>query len=119
MLANTNIKYQGLSDKAVLLKLGFFLKQTRLSQNKTQEQLATDAGLNRWTISQIEKGESITLTSFIQVLRALDALFFLEQFEVEDEISPLEYASLKKRERKRAGRNDSSSSQANEEQLGW
>jgi hypothetical protein len=59
------------------------------------------AGLNRWTISQIEKGESITLMSLIQILRALNRLYALKEFEVLEEISPLAYAKLKKKKRER------------------
>jgi transcriptional regulator with XRE-family HTH domain len=39
--------------------IGAFLKHKRLNQNKTQAQIAEDAGLNRWTLSQIENGEAI------------------------------------------------------------
>jgi transcriptional regulator with XRE-family HTH domain len=90
-----------MSDVAIVKQIGGYIKQIRLQQNKTQAQLAEMAGLNRWTISQIENGESITLTSFIQILRALDSLFVLNAFEVPDEISPLEYAKLKKHKKQR------------------
>jgi transcriptional regulator with XRE-family HTH domain len=89
----------------------------RLQQNKTQAKIAVMAGLNRWTISQIENGESITLASFIQILRALDSLFVLNAFEVPDEISPLEYAKLKKHKKERA-RNKATNKQ-DKENLRW
>jgi len=57
------------------------------------------AGLNRWTVSQLENGESITLSSLIQVLRALDSLYVLNTFEFKEEISLLAYAKLKKRQK--------------------
>jgi transcriptional regulator with XRE-family HTH domain len=91
-----------MSDVAVVKQIGSFVRHVRLQQNKTQAQLAEVAGLNRWTISQIENGESITLTSLIQILRASDSLYVLNAFEVSDEISPLEYAKLKKQQKKRA-----------------
>jgi len=61
--------------------------------------LAKTAGLNRWTVSQLENGESITLSSLIQVLRALDSLYVLNTFEFKEEISLLAYAKLKKRQK--------------------
>jgi transcriptional regulator with XRE-family HTH domain len=100
-MRNTNIDWVQMSDVAIVKQIGSYIKQMRLQQNKTQAQLADMAGLNRWTISQIENGESITLTSFIQILRALDSLFVLNVFEVPDEISPLEYAKLKKHKKER------------------
>ena len=100
-MVNTNIDVVQMSDVAIVKHLGNFLKQVRIQQNKTQAQLAEDAGLNRWTISQIENGESITLMSLIQILRALDSLYVLDTFEISNEISPLEYAKLKKNQRER------------------
>jgi transcriptional regulator with XRE-family HTH domain len=94
-----------MSDVAIVKQIGSYIKHVRLQQNKTQAQLAETAGLNRWTISQIENGESITLMSLIQILRALDSLYVLKAFEFSDQISPLEYAKLKKQQKKRA-RND-------------
>ena len=91
-----------LSDAAIVKQVGAYLKHVRLQQNKTQAQLAEIAGLNRWTISQIEQGESVTLTSLIQILRALDSLHVLANFEVPNEISPLAYAKFKKQQRQRA-----------------
>jgi transcriptional regulator with XRE-family HTH domain len=100
-MRNTSIEWVQMSDVAIVKQIGSYIKQIRMQQNKTQAQLADTAGLNRWTISQIENGESITLTSFIQILRALDSLFVLNAFEVSDEISPLEYAKLKKHKKER------------------
>ena len=75
------------------------------------------AGLNRWTISQIEKGESVTLATLIQVLRALDVLYVLKQFEINEEISPIEYAKLQEKKRQRA-RSKGTEKEQNED-LGW
>lgn len=88
--------YTQMSDDALVAHIGSFIKHTRAKQNKTQAQLAEISGLNRWTISQIENGESVTLSSLIQILRALDCLYELDEFKYSDEISPLEYAKLKK-----------------------
>jgi transcriptional regulator with XRE-family HTH domain len=101
-MRNTSIDWVQMPDTAIVKEIGSYIRHTRLQQNRTQAQLAEMAGLNRWTISQIEKGESVTLMSFIQILRALDSLYILKIFEISDEISPLEYAKLKKQQKKRA-----------------
>lgn len=117
-MGNTNKNYRQMSDGAIVAHMGRFIKHSRGQQNKTQAQLAETAGLNRWTLSQIEKGESITLTSLLQILRALDCLYVLETFNYTDEISPLEYAKLKKQQTKERVRNKTKD-EKNKEDLGW
>jgi DNA-binding XRE family transcriptional regulator len=98
-----NIKYwHAMSDLALLELLGKFIQQTRLQQNKTQQQVATAAGINRSTIVKIEKGESGTMLSFLQILRALGQLQLLEHFEIKQQISPLQLAKLEQQKRQRA-----------------
>lgn len=117
MTGGANKNWVQMTDAAIVKQIGVFIKKTRLKLNKTQEQVAEDAGLNRWTISKIENGESITLSSLIQILRALDVFYVLDMFKIEDEISPLAYAKLKKEERERAsGANKTSNKQ---DDLGW
>jgi len=116
-MRSTSIDWVQMSDVAIVKQIGSYIKHVRLQQRKTQAQLANIAGLNRWTISQIENGESITLTSFIQILRALDSLFVLNAFEVTDEISPLEYAKLIKHKKERV-RNKPTKT-PNKDNLGW
>jgi len=117
-MGNTNINWVQMTDVAIVEQIGRFIKQTRLAKNKTQAQLAKEAGLNRWTISQIEHGESVTLSSLIQLLRALDVLYVLNNFEQHEDISPLEYAKLKKQQRERAS-GKAGELNKNEENLGW
>jgi transcriptional regulator with XRE-family HTH domain len=116
-MINTSIDWVQMADVVIVKQIGSYIRHMRLQQNKTQAQLADMAGLNRWTISQIENGESITLTSFIQILRALDSLYVLNAFEVSDEISPLEYAKLKKQKKRRV-RNKTTNS-PDKDDLGW
>lgn len=52
-----------MTDGAIIKEIGNFVKHHRLNQNITQENLARDAGLNRWTIGKIENGEPISLKS--------------------------------------------------------
>ena len=116
-MGNTNMDWVKMSDAAIVKQMGDFIRHTRLQQNITQVKLAEMAGLNRWTISQIERGESVTLTTLIQVLRVLDILYVLNHFEVNNEISPIEYAKLQEKKRQRA-RSKSTGNEYNED-LGW
>lgn len=98
-----SIKYwHAMSDPAILEVLGNFIQQIRLQQNKTQQQVATAAGINRSTIVQIEKGGGGTLLSFIQILRALEQLQVFQSFEVKQELSPLQLAKIDQKKRQRA-----------------
>jgi transcriptional regulator with XRE-family HTH domain len=101
-MENTNINWVEMSDTAIVRKIGEFIKQERLKINKTQAQLATEAGINRWTLGQIENGEAITMLSLIQIMRALDILYLLEGFSIKQEISPLELAKQDQQKRQRA-----------------
>jgi len=117
MMGKTNINWVQMSDAAIVQQIGNYVKYERQQQNKTQLQLSESAGLNRWTISQIENGESISLTSLLQILRALDRLDVLDNFEYSDEISPLEYAKLKKQQKQRI--RNKSTQERDQKDLEW
>lgn len=104
--------WYAMSDHAVIRELGEFVKRHRLEQNKTQEGLATDAGISRSTLSLLERGETVTLGTFVQVLRALELLDHLETFRFEETVSPIELAKKERQKRKRAS--GSRSSETNE-----
>ncbi len=86
------INWRAMSDKALMQQIGEFVKQKRLQQNKTQNQLSHAAGISRSTLSLLERGETVTLSTFIQVLRVLDLLPLLESFRYHAEVSPLALA---------------------------
>lgn len=114
-MGNTGINLVSMTDKAIIASIGEYLRHQRLQQNKTQAQIAEAAGINRWTLSQIEKGEAISLTSLIQILRALNLLNVLDKFKIETQISPIELAKLEKQKRQRArNKNSTHSSGQNE-----
>jgi transcriptional regulator with XRE-family HTH domain len=117
-MVKTNMDWVQMTDAAIVEQIGRYIKQKRLDLNKTQKQLAEDSGLNSWTISKVENGEAINLTSLIQLLRALDALYVFDDFTVQDEISPLAYAKLKKEQRKRASSKKNKPAD-HKEDLGW
>ena len=101
----TGISYNNwnsMSDKALAMHIGAFIKHHRMEQNKTQDVLANAAGISRSTLSLLERGETVTLATVIQILRVLDQLHILEVFSVQQDISPLTLAKLEKEKRKRA-----------------
>lgn len=101
-MGKANKDWIAMSDTAVITEIGNFIKEERLSRNKTQAQIARYAGINRWTLGQIENGESVTLLSLIQILRALDLLHLLDIFKIVKKISPIELAKLERKKRQRA-----------------
>lgn len=106
-----------MSDKALSATIGNFIKHHRLNQNKTQEEVSVAAGISRSTLSLLERGEKVTLSSLIQVLRMLDLLYIMDIFQINNEISPIEYAKLKKNKRQRA-RNQNEAENTNKD-TGW
>lgn len=101
-MGNNNTEWIAMSDKAIVTKIGEFIKQERLKSNKTQAQVSEDAGVNRWTLSQIENGEAISMLSLIQIMRSLGILHLFEAFTVTNEVSPLELAKMDQQKRQRA-----------------
>ncbi len=115
-MEKASIDWYSMSDKGVLNLIGQFIQETRLQQNKTQQQVADSAGINRSTVGQIEKGNGGTLLSLLQILRVLEQLPVLQSFETEQKISPLQLAKLEQQKRQRARNNDTST---NSPKVNW
>lgn len=113
---NSYIEWASMSDKALTKTIGAFIKHNRLIQNKTQDEASKAAGISRSTLSLLERGETVTLSTVIQVLRVLDLLYIMKVFEVKDQISPIEYAKLQKNKRRRASNKNANT---NTNDLGW
>lgn len=101
MAENSYNNWIAMSDKALLKHIGDFVKHHRMEQNKTQDTLATEAGISRSTLSLLERGESVTTTTLIQVLRVLDQLQVMNAFRVEKQISPILLAKMEQEKRQR------------------
>jgi transcriptional regulator with XRE-family HTH domain len=95
-------EWASMSDKALTQYIGAFVRHKRMEQNKTQDELASSAGISRSTLSLLERGETVNITTLIQVLRVLDQLQTLSAFEVRETTSPLALARLQKEKRQRA-----------------
>ena len=109
--------WNSLSDKEISRYIGSFIKHHRVLQNKSQDDLATAAGISRSTLSLLERGENVTLISLIQVLRVLDKLSVLSIFQLREIISPLALAKLQKKTRKRVRRK--SGTKESKEEVKW
>lgn len=100
MTENTN--WTSMSDQALAAQIGAFVRHHRLEQNRTQGALAHAAGISRSTLSLLERGQTVTLATLIQVLRVLEQLQVMDAFVVEQRISPLALARMEKEKRERA-----------------
>ena len=78
------------------------LASIRLSRNTTQTQLAREAGVSLRTIGRLEKGEGVSLDTFIRVLAALGIQQNVEALLPDPAIRPIERVEIGGAERKRA-----------------
>ncbi len=118
MTGKSFIEWVSKSDKALTEHIGAFVRHHRMEQNRTQDELATSAGISRSTLSLLERGETFTVTTLIQVLRVLDQLQVFNAFEIKRTISPLALAKLQKQKRQRI-RNKSENKNENKEESDW
>lgn len=96
-----NVSYE-MSDSAISEVLGAFIRETRLRQNRTQQEVAEAAGIRRMTLVRFEKDGNGTMATFIRLLRTLQQLHMLDGFVLEAQISPLRLAKIEKESRQRA-----------------
>ena len=62
---------QKVADEIHAYQVGEAIKQARLAQNLTQEQLGEKIGVQRSKISKLENGESISLSIMTRIFKAL------------------------------------------------
>lgn len=67
-----------LTNEAVLVELGRRLERHRLESNRTQAEMADEAGIGRATLQRLERGQSVQSASLVKVLRALGLLGALD-----------------------------------------
>jgi transcriptional regulator with XRE-family HTH domain len=109
-----------LTDSAVLAELGARLERTRLERNLSQRELADEAGVERKVVARLEAGDSVTLVSFVRVLRALRMLDVLDRLVPEPVPSPIELLKLRGNQRQRAsGTRGTRQSQQQEDGITW
>lgn len=90
------------------------IENIRLSRNITQRKLAAEAGVSQRTIARLEKGEGVSLDTFIRILIALGLQQNLETLLPDPTVRPVDRITLKGNQRKRARPKP-----ANEESSNW
>jgi putative transcriptional regulator len=98
------MNFDVMGNAAILKELGDRLRRERLNRNLSQSDIAATAGLSRRTIVGAETGEGPTLETVVSILRALGLLNHLETFLPQVEISPVQLAKLRGKQRQRASR---------------
>ena len=78
-----------MTNDALLQYLGRQLRQMRMNAQLTQQQLTERAGIARSTVVQIESGKNMKMESVVAILRALNKLEILNNFETQALVSPL------------------------------
>ncbi len=98
-----------LTDEAILAEIGERIARRRLDLGLTQAALAEQAGIAKRTLERVEAGHSAQMSSFIRILRALDALPGLDRMLPEARPGPMDLLKRKGKVRQRAsGRRASS-----------
>ncbi|NDV66272.1 helix-turn-helix domain-containing protein [Bacteroides sp. 224] len=110
--------WNSMSDDYIARQIGAFVKHYRLEQNRTQTELAKDAGISRSTLSLLERGEVVTIATLIQTLRVLDLLHVFDKFTVNQQQSPLLLAKAEKKKKNRATPQKKIETEANED-IDW
>ncbi len=75
--------------KEVKNNIGQWCKKMRKTEKLTQEELANELGLSRYTIVNLENGENPTLETLLKFLHYFDKMNSLNQF-VSNKIEDLE-----------------------------
>jgi len=93
------MQIEDLSNERVRALLGSRLRASRKSRGLSQTELAERAGLSRPTVSTLERGNDVSLDTFLSVLRALDLLDALDVTVPEAAPSPIRELSQQARRR--------------------
>ncbi len=112
------MKLENMSPASIAEELGNRLKQARLNADLTQAEVASQAGLNRRTILNAEKGK-VQLENLVAILVSMEMAEQLNMFLPVQEISPVQLAKLKGRERQRASRSKKRNARTIEDQPSW
>lgn len=78
------------------------LEKIRLTLNMTQPQLANESGVGVRTIKRLEKGQGVSMDTFIRVLIALKLQQNLAVLLPDPAVRPVERVNYRGKERKRA-----------------
>ena len=94
-----NMLLRRMTDDQVVADLGRRVTDHRIARDMTQADFADFAGVGRSTIQRIERGDSIQLSSFVKILRALGRLDGIDALLAPEIVSPI--AEMERSERRR------------------
>jgi putative transcriptional regulator len=94
--------FQTASPQQSIQALGHQLEQLRLSKNLSQSAVASEAGVSRRTITRMEAGETVSLDTFVRVLKVYDIAERLASLFPQHTVRPIERVKLGGKQRKRA-----------------
>lgn len=97
-----NLDFSTSSSATVARALCKRLEEIRLGQNISQAELARQAGVSRSTMTRIADGQSISLDSFIRVIKALGLADHLATLLPDPEVRPVELVRHEGQHRRRA-----------------
>lgn len=111
MIDNINM----LSDAEITKRISEKLKELRLKQNISRQDLSISSEVSVSSIVRMEDGEIKSFESFLRILRTLGKIDVLLPLIEEEEISPNEYFKLvqsaKTKQRKRASKSNANNNQ--------
>lgn len=87
--------WNSLSNTAIVKEIGKRLKEYRLKKRFTQQELAQQAGISLFSLTQIEKGKPVSISTLLPVLRVLRLLDNIDMLLPETSLSPIEIMKLK------------------------
>ena len=97
-----NIEFSVATSNQIEAALCKRLESIRLSRNITQTQLAEEAGVSPRTIGRLEKGQGVSVDTFIRIMIALGIQQSLEALLPDPTVRPIERVGIGAGERKRA-----------------
>lgn len=92
------------SDTAILREIGERLTSERVLRERTQADLAREAGVSKRTVERLENGESVQLSNLVRVLRALGLLEKLDVLLPAAAPGPMDLVAGRSRPRQRVRR---------------
>lgn len=99
-----------LSDAEIINRISAKIKELRLKQNISRQDMSSTSGVSVSSIARMEDGEIKSFESFLRIIRSLGKTELFMPLLQEEEISPNEYykmvQSAKAKQRKRASRSN-------------
>lgn len=111
--------FQSASPQRSIQEIGRQLEQLRLSKNLSQSVTASEAGVSRRTITRMEAGETVSLDTFVRVLKVYGVADRLASLFPLNNVRPIERTKLGGKQRKRASKIKKTTTKSNDKTWSW